>query len=76
MATHRPINYDELAEKIEKAFDGVVFPLGPFRVDQCTVVTDCKKYLEHNLSLVRSKTDPRILKPYLDDLKIFLNAVR
>ena len=60
-------------DEIENYFKTYNFISGDLRVDECTTVTDLKKFVQSHIRILRNNKGNRLYMPYYDRLyKVYL----
>lgn len=61
--------------ELEEFFNSVELQAGPIRIDECTVVTDVKLFLQVELAIVAAHIGEYRYEPYLNRLKLLKTAL-
>ncbi|WP_124643001.1 DUF6965 family protein [Amniculibacterium aquaticum] len=64
----QPPKWDKEISELETYFDNVTLPKS-LRLNKCSIVNDCNKFVKSHLSTVKSNNGNRTFTPYLNRLQ-------
>src|SRR5690554_682609 len=65
----QPENWSNDIAELEKYFAGIELPPQPVKLNRCSTITDCSKFIESHFATVKRNNGKRTFLPYLNRLQ-------
>lgn len=65
----KPQNWSNDIAELENYFASIELPTQPVKLNQCSTITDCSKFIESHFATVKNYNGKRTFLPYLNRLQ-------
>jgi hypothetical protein len=69
-------DWSDKIEELKQFFEEAKIPTDAIRVDQCSIITDCQRFIDSHLETVQAQQGKRAYRPYLDRLQHLMQLLK
>lgn len=71
----KPETWEQDITDLESYFNSIKLPTQPVKLNQCSTITDCERFVKSHLTVIKANNDKRNILPFINRLKEFKEAL-